>query len=230
MLKSGNMDLDLLILLLLLLLIPILLGMAFYGLITFSFVKLGIPRYLVGLLFLAIIIGSFVNIPLFAVDRQEPGTIYRLKNFIFIDPPETTITIVAINVGGAIIPLILSLWLLARAPLLSTAIALGIVTATAYLLAVVVPGEGIRLNAFIPPLVSAGAAMVVAWRQAAPVAYISGVLGTLIGADILHLGEIIDTGGAFMSIGGAGIFDGIFLVGIVAAFLSPGEKSKQVQP
>ena len=141
---------------------------------------------------------------------------------MFLEPPNTTTTIVAINVGGAVIPLILSLWLLTKTPLVRTGIAIGIVAAVAYILAGVVPGKGIFLNPFIPPLVSAASAMVLAWKSAAPVAYVSGVLGTLIGADILHLPEVLDTSGNFLSIGGAGVFDGIFLVGIIAALLSPG--------
>jgi len=66
--------------------------------------------------------------------------------------------------------------------------------------------------------------LILAWRRAAPVAYISGTVGTLIGADLLNLGELIQMDGAFLSIGGAGVFDGIFLTGIIAAFLSPGDR------
>jgi uncharacterized membrane protein len=54
------------------------------------------------------------------------------------------------------------------------------------------------------------------------VAYVSGTLGTLIGTDLLNLGQVLQGGGTFLSIGGAGVFDGIFLVGVIAAFLSPG--------
>jgi len=47
-----------------------------------------------------------------------------------------------------------------------------------------------------------------------------GVLGPLIGADLLHLRNIeaLETGIA--SIGGAGTFDGIFLSSIIAAYLA----------
>jgi uncharacterized membrane protein len=49
-------------------------------------------------------------------------------------------------------------------------------------------------------------------------------MGTLIGADLLNLGKVINAGATYLSIGGAGLFDGIFLTGIIAAFLSPGEQ------
>ena len=39
--------------------------------------------------------------------------------------------------------------------------------------------------------------------------------------------EAIRAGGTYLSIGGAGIFDGIFLIGILAAFLSPGARKPQ---
>ncbi|MBW2109628.1 MAG: DUF1614 domain-containing protein, partial [Deltaproteobacteria bacterium] len=52
------------------------------------------------------------------------------------------------------------------------------------------------------------------------VAYISGTLGTLIGADLLNLRKIYDLGAPVASIGGAGTFDGIFLNGLLAVLLS----------
>ena len=54
---------------------------------------------------------------------------------------------------------------------------------------------------------------------AAPVAYVSGSLGTLIGADLLNINKLSSLGGGVASIGGAGAFDGVFLSGIVAVLL-----------
>ncbi|KFI35253.1 hypothetical protein HY02_02775, partial [Peptococcaceae bacterium SCADC1_2_3] len=82
-----------------------------------------------------------------------------------------------------------------------------------------VQGVGIVMPAFIPPIAAAAVALILAPAQAAPVAYIAGTLGTLIGADLLNWRKIQSLGAQAVSIGGAGIFDGIFLVGIVAAFL-----------
>jgi len=84
----------------------------------------------------------------------------------------------------------------------------------------VVPGVGISLPAFIPPLVAAGSALLLASEFAAPIAYIAGSLGTLIGADLLNLEKIKNIGAQVVSIGGAGVYDGIFLVGVIAAFLA----------
>ena len=57
-------------------------------------------------------------------------------------------------------------------------------------------------------------------EHAAHLAYISGVLGVLIGADMLRLNTIAALGTPVAAIGGAGTFDGIFLTGIIAALLA----------
>jgi uncharacterized membrane protein len=62
--------------------------------------------------------------------------------------------------------------------------------------------------------------MIIAYDSAPIIAYISGTLGTLIGADILNLKKISQLGAPVASIGGAGTFDGIFLTGILAVLFS----------
>ncbi|MCW8828861.1 MAG: DUF1614 domain-containing protein, partial [Gammaproteobacteria bacterium] len=64
------------------------------------------------------------------------------------------------------------------------------------------------------------AAVLIAPEASAPLAYISGTLGVLIGADLLRLKDIRTMGAPFASIGGAGTFDGIFITGIVAVLLA----------
>jgi uncharacterized membrane protein len=54
---------------------------------------------------------------------------------------------------------------------------------------------------------------------AAPVAYLAGALGTLIGADLLNLHRLTSLGAGVASIGGAVTFDGIFLTSIIAVLL-----------
>ncbi|MGA9991623.1 MAG: DUF1614 domain-containing protein, partial [Thiobacillaceae bacterium] len=65
-------------------------------------------------------------------------------------------------------------------------------------------------------LATAIVALALSRRHAAPLAYICGSLGTLIGADLLNLGKIQGLGAPIASIGGAGTFDGIFLTGLLA--------------
>ncbi|MEO0135725.1 MAG: DUF1614 domain-containing protein, partial [candidate division WOR-3 bacterium] len=82
-----------------------------------------------------------------------------------------------------------------------------------------VPGIGIVMPAIIPPIFSAIFALIFGKPNPSAVAYISGVLGVLIGADLLNLSKIRKTNYSILSIGGAGVFDGIFLVGIIAVLL-----------
>jgi uncharacterized membrane protein len=99
-------------------------------------------------------------------------------------------------------------------------IATAIITFITFRLATPLPGVGIALPAFIPPLLAAVVSLLVAYGHAPIVAYISGTIGTLIGADILRLKEIKHLGAPVASIGGAGTFDGIFLNGVLAVILS----------
>jgi len=99
-------------------------------------------------------------------------------------------------------------------------IALAIVTYVVYRLARPVPGVGIATPMFIPPLVAALAALLINPHWAAPTAYVAGTLGTLLGADLLHLDDLKHLNAPVASIGGAGTFDGIFLTGILAVLLA----------
>jgi uncharacterized membrane protein len=81
-------------------------------------------------------------------------------------------------------------------------------------------GVGIAVPIFVPPVVSAFAALLLSRKSAPPLAYIIGSLGTLIGADLLNLWNVQGLGAPIVSIGGAGTFDGIFLTGILAVLLA----------
>jgi uncharacterized membrane protein len=100
-------------------------------------------------------------------------------------------------------------------------IGIAIIAAITYWLAKPVPGLGIALPLFIPPLLAALVAISISAGEHAPVmAYISGTLGTLIGADLMHYKDIERINAPVVSIGGAGTFDGIFLTGIIAVLLA----------
>ena len=126
-------------------------------------------------------------------------------------------TVIAINVGGALIPTLMSLYLLAKNRLWGLGlIATACVAAVCYSLARPVPGVGIAVPTFVPAVTAAIAAWVLSRRYAAPLAYVGGSMGTLVGADLLNLGAIQGLGAPVASIGGAGTFDGIFLTAILA--------------
>ena len=129
--------------------------------------------------------------------------------------------LLAVNVGGAVIPSVMSAYLLLKHQLWAKgAAAVAIVAIACNWMAEPVPGMGIALPIFVPAAVTTIAALILSREHAAQLAYIGGTLGTLIGADLLNLGKISGLGTPIASIGGAGTFDGIFLIGILAVLLA----------
>jgi uncharacterized membrane protein len=137
-------------------------------------------------------------------------------------PEKTQTTTLAVNVGGALIPLGLSLYLISKMDFgLALPILLVIVTVVVNRLARPVRGLGIGVPGLVPPLVAAlGAYFLCPPELRAPCAYISSTVGILIGADLMNLRQIGQLGAPVASIGGAGTFDAIFLSGIIAVLLS----------
>ena len=166
--------------------------------LAYAYRKIGVrPRYMF-LILLLTLLGQIVNIPLFSLGR----------------------TVVAINVGGALLPILLSLYLFFHLPLRGRMlIGTAIVTVIVHSLARIVPGAGIAVPWLVPPLTAAAVGLLLSFRQAPPVAYVAGSMGTLIGADLLNLHRIAEIGVPVVSIGGAGTFDGVFLTGIIAGLL-----------
>lgn len=126
----------------------------------------------------------------------------------------------AINLGGTIIPTGVSIYLLFKAPLLPTLLATALMILICKFLTRSVPGRGLAIPMIIPPVLATAFALLLGGDFAPQVAYISGVLGTLIGGDLLNLGRAQKLGAGIASIGGDGVFDGIFLVGIFSVVLT----------
>jgi uncharacterized membrane protein len=194
------------------------------GGVEYAYQRIGIPRGAMFALIFGELAGGAVNIPIArlhsqpASDAQEIqifGVRYRLPA-----APGATTTTLAVNLGGAVIPTAVSVFLLTKDAIWwQTAVGVAFVTVIVHLIARPVEGVGIAVPGFIPPLLAAGISLVVAPHNAAPIAYISGTLGTLIGADLLNIRRLGELGGGVASIGGAGTFDGVFLSGIVAVLL-----------
>ena len=195
------------------------------GILQHVFESMGVNRrYMLGLLLLCLV-GSYINIPVaeLPAERMRSERVVEFFGMQYVVPvlvrhPQT---IIAVNVGGAVIPVLLSIYLMVKHRLYVASIpAVGIVTIAVHSLAQPVPGVGIAVPIFIPPLITALVALFISPWRAGPLAYIAGSLGTLIGADLLNLGKVRGLGAPVASIGGAGKFDGIFLTGIVAVLLA----------
>jgi uncharacterized membrane protein len=198
--------------------------------ISYAFLVLGLPPRLALVALLVSFIGSYINIPLYTVEPGTAPSAATVSNFgvIYGIPFQYGRgTIVAVNVGGALVPAFISAYALLKTPsaIVPSIIGMAIVAVITHHFAYPVRGLGIAVPLFIPPLVAAlvaiflGRTMRVS-RATSVIAYVSGSLGTLIGADLLNLHRIADLGAPVASIGGAGTFDGVFLTGIVAILLA----------
>lgn len=193
-------------------------------LIVVVFSQIGIPtKYVFAALF-ATLIGSFINIPFKKIPQETMVEERRVRFFGFryiVPVRKRKETILAVNVGGAVIPVLLSGYLLFKTGLWGKAlITTAFMTLITYRLARPVRGLGITLPFFAPPILAALASVIISGSQAPVVAYVCGTLGTLTGADLLNLNKITKLGAPVASIGGAGTFDGIFLTGIFAVLLA----------
>jgi uncharacterized membrane protein len=195
------------------------------GVLRYAYMRLGVGPGVAMLLLFASLVGSYFNIPVAELPGNSvvSGQVVDFFGMRYVVPMmlRTPGALIVVNVGGAVIPTLMSLYLLGRYDLWAKgAGATTIVSAVIHWFATPVPGLGIAVPVFMPALVTAFAAFLLARDRAAPLAYIAGSLGTLIGADLLNLGRIGDLGAPIASIGGAGTFDGIFLTGILAVLIA----------
>src|SRR3989449_3751965 len=108
--------------------------------LTYAYRKIGVhPRYAFAVMLLSLL-GSQVNIPLYSIDRGA--------------------TVVALNVGGGLIPVLRSLYLLVPTGMYRRILIGGsVVAAVVHSLAQICPGVGIAVPMMLPPPVAAGGAL-----------------------------------------------------------------------
>ncbi len=205
---------------LLLILLPILALYFVYLIITKAFNDMGFSTLeAILIVFISFLLGSgliddfigipFSNIPLFRYQTNW---------------------VVGINMGGAVIPIALSCYLIwkNKLHLLKVLLGVGIVTVMTFFVTTPDPEKGI-VSAFpywiLPIIIASMVSLVLTWnekRKAAPLAYSIGTLGVLIGADGLHLMSLLQQETQTVRsavIGGASVFDMVFITGILAVFL-----------
>ncbi len=193
--------------------------------LTFVFEKLGLPPTLGLAVLLLSLFGSAINLPVMRVksDAQAQEIIQPPFWGLLKTPmqPFRNETLIAVNVGGCLIPVSLSIYLFSNSDLTLSSAILGItiITAVSYYFSRPIPGLGIGMPILIAPISAAFVGLLLNPEHSASLAYISGTIGVLIGADLMNLKVIPKLGAPFASIGGAGTFDGIFITGIVAALL-----------
>jgi len=195
------------------------------GVLRYAYLRIGLSPGAAFILLLGALIGSYFNVPIAELPAQQVVSDREVVYFgmryaipVLVQWPGT---VIAVNVGGAVIPAVMSLYLLVKYRLWGPGLlATACVSFVCYMLANPVRGLGIAEPVFVPSVTTAVVALLLSRRYAAPLAYVGGSLGTLIGADLLNLDKVQGLGAPVASIGGAGTFDGIFLIGILAVLIA----------
>lgn len=175
-------------------------------LLSFAFVKLGLP-----------VTRIKSQVPIQELTQPTYWGLLRVPVRAFHNETQ-----ISINLGGCLIPAALSIYLFSNSTLglSSTLLGIAIITLINYFFSRPVQGLGIGMPILVAPVSAALVGLILSPEQSAPLAYISGTLGVLIGTDLLHMKDISRLGTPYASVGGAGTFDGIFITGIVAALLA----------
>src|SRR5712672_812006 len=198
--------------------------------LRYAYMRLGVGPGVALLLLFGSLIGSYFNLPITVLPGPpvRSGQIVDFFGMRYVVPfVVSPSTILAVNVGGAVIPTLMSAYLVLRYQLWPrAAIAVAVIAFIVHSTATPVAGIGIA----VPVAATAILALVLSREYAAPLAYIGGSMGTLIGADFLNLDKIGSLGAPIASIGGAGTFDGIFLIGILAVLLAGLASPSRLRP
>jgi uncharacterized membrane protein len=142
----------------------VLFPLLWFGIVGNAFVNLGLSPDVIFWLLILTLVGSLVNLPLTTIESHElvAGQVISYFGMKVRLPPARLKrhTVLAVNLGGALVPAALSLYLFVKIAnnisiswrLLAV---LGIVTAIMYQLARPVKGLGIAVSGLVPPLVAA---------------------------------------------------------------------------
>jgi uncharacterized membrane protein len=219
-------------------LIVIVVPLLFLGLVGRAFTNLvGLSWITATALVILILLCSLVNIPVWKI-RRETIRMPHGGEGLFPDAFTPTEvggmweTSIAVNLGGAIIPVAMAGYLLYRASAvmdvntlyLQVAAATLIVAAIAYVTTRPMVGLGLRAPLFVPGLTAllCGILLGGGWGlpAAGVIAFAGATFGILLGANIAHLPHVGDLEVPQVSIGGAGTFGAIFIGCILSALIA----------
>jgi len=219
----------------LIVLIVLVVPLLILGLIGAAFSRLGFSWIEAVAVILLMFLGSFVNIPLWTFQRREGNTVTG-KPAVFDAftgepvPDERLTTELSVNLGGAVIPLIVSGFLLVEVQrltgeslLLQAGIALLIVALVTRFFTTIIPEYGIRAPLFVPAVSALALGLLLTGGtglSAAVVAFAGGTAGVVLGAGVCTLPAIKNSSVSRVSIGGAGMFGAVFFCGLLAALIT----------
>lgn len=225
--------------------LAMLLPVFFAGVMESSLLQLGIPVDVAFLILVGLFVGSAVNLPIGKVPtrhlvRTDPLAVLGLSGLLPNLETRQRHSVIAVNVGGCLIPLALVVYQVVRlatasawhgspaegaqppnvhGALIALLIATGLNILVCWKLARPVPGVGIALPGIVPGMVAASSALLLSAEVAPSVTLAAGTLGPLIGGNLFHLRDLKRTPVGLASIGGAGTFDAIVLSLVLAALV-----------
>ena len=226
--------LSVLALILLIVLVILIIPLLFLGLAGAAFTRLGLSWIAALAVVLLMLFGSFVNVPVYRIQRD----IIRVDNAALpfagagnpFTPQPVWQTVISLNLGGGLIPVAVSAYLLYQAVAVGGMAVLQPVVAGIIIVAIIawlatrsIPGYGLRAPLFIPGLVAVLCGLLLTGGtglSAGVTAFVAGTAGTLLGAGIAQLPHIRDMEIPEFSIGGSGMFGAIFLACILSALIA----------
>src|SRR5258706_197790 len=180
--------------------------------LRYVYTRLGISSGTALLLLFASLLGSYINIPVWEFPEREVRSgqevIFFGVHYVVPVVIEWPSTVVAVNVGGAVIPTLLSLYLLFKNHLwISGIVTTALVAVIVHMLAYPVQGVGIAVPIFVPPVVTAIVAVLIAPRHAALLAPVGGRLAPPFRGCLVYLGGVLGPRRPCVSTRGPGAFD-----------------------
>ena len=187
---------------------------------------------------IALLTGSLVDLPTpFSVRATTDFGTRRGGRRAFWLPSKKpkrrgALTAVRLNLAGCLIPLSLTLFFIVRLlscgdmKMIGAVVVGSLCSITLCTLSVRdVHGAGLVIPAFWLSLAVALISRLLLPSIAVPqhrpqISFISAVVGTVVGSDLFHLEKVGNSRAAMVSIGGAGIFDGITVCAVLSAALS----------
>lgn len=184
------------------------------------------------LMLLLMLITRNIEIPIASIRTRKPELLsqhaFMLEKIYSVPVSEELITPkervfdtkLTINFGGAVIPLLAIIFLLATGPITTSLEIALIITVIAFLASEIIDGVGIEVPDYIG-LVSLPLTFLLSTDSAESVIFISSTTGIIAGcvASLLTL-DREKNGSAYISIGGVGSFRAIYIMALIASLLS----------
>jgi uncharacterized membrane protein len=221
------------VIILIIVLVIIIVPLLILGIIGAAFTRLGFSWISALAVVLLILFGSFVNIPVYRFRRNMIRVSHNQAPVFGVSFPNTSgdvwETTISLNLGGAVIPVFISLYLMYRA-ILITGTSLIFTVCTGIIIVAVITYVSTRLDTYngiqvpllIPGTYSTACRFApcrgTAYR--AVTAFVSGITGVLLGGNLANLYRISDLEVPEVSFGGAGTFGSIFLCCMLPALIA----------